>query len=200
MNTKTVLSLLLCATISPPYRHQLALAFKNTSIKPSYGVSSIGAGNEHRRPWRQAGGSSRSPVSIRQNSFCVVRLAAGDEDSSTPTTISDNVERRLSAASTEKAEILVASGEDDVAAVAPSKALTSTVNERLLSEIQASVEKEKYGSSKRRDYFKDFQSSKTEEERQRSIEEARDLNGENILMQHTSNICCCMFERFSLFI
>jgi hypothetical protein len=51
-----------------------------------------------------------------------------------------------------------------------------------MSEIQASVDKEKYGSSKARDYFKEFRSQKSEEERQRSIEEARDLNGVNPLV------------------
>lgn len=130
-------------------------------------------------------------MSIYQESSCVLELAADDEDSSssssssaTTTAMTDGVERRLSAATQEKAEILVASGDgDETTFVAPSEAATSTVNERLLSEIQASVEKEKYGSnSKRRDYFKDFQSKKTDEERQRSIEEARDLNGVNPLV------------------
>ena len=86
----------------------------------------------------------------------------------------------MSAAPQEKAEILVSSGSNDEETIAPSKAATSTVNERLLSEIQASVEKEKYGgNTKSREYFKEFQSQKTEEERQRSIDEARDLNGEH---------------------
>lgn len=106
-------------------------------------------------------------------------------DSSSTATIGDTgVERRFSAASTEKTEIVVNSGELDnsISVTTPSKAATSTVNERLLSEIQASVENEKYGNAKKREYFKEFQSQKTEEERQRSIEEARDLNGVNPLV------------------
>lgn len=75
----------------------------------------------------------------------------------------------------------MASGENEEI-VTPDKAATSTVNERLLSEIQASVNKEKYGSAKKREYFKEFQSRKTDEERERSIEEARDLNGVNPLV------------------
>eukprot|EP00584_Thalassiosira_punctigera_P017596 CAMPEP_0172555326 /NCGR_PEP_ID=MMETSP1067-20121228/58357_1 /TAXON_ID=265564 ORGANISM="Thalassiosira punctigera, Strain Tpunct2005C2" /NCGR_SAMPLE_ID=MMETSP1067 /ASSEMBLY_ACC=CAM_ASM_000444 /LENGTH=311 /DNA_ID=CAMNT_0013343841 /DNA_START=33 /DNA_END=968 /DNA_ORIENTATION=+ len=181
MTMRFFLFLLVCFTASPPSRHQLTLAFKSNKIQPSLGGSS-GSGSAYRRP-QQGGRSSRSHISIHQDSPCVVRLAAGDEDSSAPTTIADGVERRFAAATTEKAEILVASGDsDDVSTAIPSKAATSTVNERLLSEIQASVEKEKYGSNNSRDYFKEFQSQKTEEERQRSIEEARDLNGVNPLV------------------
>ena len=62
-------------------------------------------------------------------------------------------------------------------------AATNTVNERLMSEIQASLNKEKYGSStKTREYFKEFRSQKSDVERQRSIDEARDLNGVNPLV------------------
>mmetsp|Transcript_4120 Transcript_4120/g.9249 ORF Transcript_4120/g.9249 Transcript_4120/m.9249 type:complete len:311 (-) Transcript_4120:254-1186(-) len=184
MITKGFLFSSLCFTASPPSRHQLVLAFKSTNIQPSYSSVSSGSGNAYRRPARQgARGSSRSHITIHQDSSGIVRLAASDEDSSAPTSISEGVERRFTATSTERAEILVASGESEVTTVAaPTKAATSTVNERLLSEIQASVEKEKYGSTKSRDYFKDFQSQKTEEERQRSIEEARDLNGVNPLV------------------
>eukprot|EP00581_Thalassiosira_minuscula_P016987 CAMPEP_0183714304 /NCGR_PEP_ID=MMETSP0737-20130205/8867_1 /TAXON_ID=385413 /ORGANISM="Thalassiosira miniscula, Strain CCMP1093" /LENGTH=305 /DNA_ID=CAMNT_0025943211 /DNA_START=1 /DNA_END=918 /DNA_ORIENTATION=- len=177
---RNFLFLLGCFIASPPSRYQLILAFKS-NIQPTFNSVNNG-GNPYRRPAQ--GSRSRSHISIKQESSCIVQLAAGDEDSSAPATIADGVERRFSAASTEKSEILVATGDDEVAAApAPSKAATSTVNERLLSEIQASVEKEKYGSSsQRRDYFKDFQSQKSEEERQRSIEEARDLNGVNPLV------------------
>jgi hypothetical protein len=130
-------------------------------------------------------------VSIYQESSSVLELAADDDDNSsssssssqqTTTTMTDTVERKLSAATQEKAEILVASGEGEETTFSP-RAATSTVNERLLSEIQASVEKEKYGSNaNRREYFKEFRSQRTEEERQRSIEEARDLNGVNPLV------------------
>jgi hypothetical protein len=54
----------------------------------------------------------------------------------------------------------------------------TSVNDRLLSEIQASVDTQQYDTSKRRQYFKEFQLQKTEEERQRSIEEAKDLKSE----------------------
>lgn len=114
-----------------------------------------------------------------------MQLAAGDDDSSTPTMVTDGVERRFSAASTEKTEILVAGDSEDKAATTvatPNRAATSTVNERLLSEIQSSVDTQKYGSGKNREYFKEFQSQKTDEERARSIEEAKDLNGVNPLV------------------
>lgn len=182
--------LLLCFTTSPPSGYHSVLAFKSTSIQPF--ISGCGGGGgcntsyKYRRQWH---GRSRSHISIRQQSPCTLQLAAEDDaeesssssSSSTPTTstISDGVERRLSAASTEKTEILVANDKppSDTTPTEPSKAATSTVNERLLSEIQASVEKEKYGEGKKREYFDEFRSRKTEEERQRSIEEARDLNG-----------------------
>lgn len=129
--------------------------------------------------------SSAVQASLRRQDSFVVRLASED-DSSTSSSSSqvssvDSVEKRFSAASTEKSEILITPGQtkdDDI----PSKAATGSVNERLMSEIQASVDKEKYGSGKNRDLFKEFRSEKTEEERQRSIEEARDLNGVNPLV------------------
>ena len=185
--------LLLCFTASPPFRYHSILAFKSTSIQPF--ISGCGGGGgcntsyKYRRQWHSR---SRSHITIRQKSPCTLQLAAEDDaeesssssSPSTPTTtsISDGVERRLSAASTKKTEILVAndkpSESDTTLRPQPSsKAATSTVNERLLSEIQASVEKEKYGEGKKREYFNEFRSQKTEEERQRSIEEARDLNG-----------------------
>jgi hypothetical protein len=122
--------------------------------------------------------------------------------------VNDGDRRRFSAAPRDRAEILVFSGknndDDDVDVAAtmtmtttartanPSssdsgKAATSTVNERLLSEIQASLNREKFGSgisssSKTREYFKEFRPQKSEEERLKSLEEARDLNGVNPLV------------------
>eukprot|EP00985_Skeletonema_marinoi_P029851 scaffold29358_cov73-Skeletonema_marinoi.AAC.1 len=126
--------------------------------------------------------SSVVQASLRRHDSCVVRLASEDDNSSQKTSTVDSVEKRFTAASAEKSEILITPGEqtskDDAI---PSKAITSSVNDRLMSEIQASVDKEKYGSGKTREYFKEFRSQKSEEERQRSIEEARDLNGVNPL-------------------
>lgn len=171
-----LLSLLICLSAPP------SLAFKSTSVQPS-GRGSYPARDTYRRRPSSRQDGSRSPISIHQESSCTVRLAAEDDDiSSSPTAISDNVERRFSAATQEKTEIIVPTGEEEIVSTSPNKAATSTVNERLLSEIQASVEKEKYGSAKKREYFKEFQSQKTEEERQRSIDEARDLNGVNPLV------------------
>ena len=180
----------------------LSLAFKSTSSSFNGGsaggaTSSFGGG--YRRP-PQDGRSSRTHISIRQQSpgTVLLVLAGADDDDPFPSSFSstaaatieissDNVEqRRFSAAATEKAEILVFTGgdDDDVRAATATVvgAATSTVNERLLSEIQASVDKEKYGPPKTREYFKEFRSQKSEEERRRSIEEARDLNGVNPLV------------------
>ena len=161
--------------------------------------------------------SLRSPISIihHRDSSCIVLHAAGADDTDnasvdqatdSPTMISlddDNVGRRFSAAPTDRAEIIIFNNDDDDVATtststttttktttSANQAATSTVNERLLSEIQASLDKQKAGSSassssgnsKSREYFKEFRSSKTEEERQRSLEEARDLNGVNPLV------------------
>jgi len=204
-----LLQLLLCLVIL-----QLVIAFKSSSIQQSVGSSINSNSNKYnnggaytttttrRRPHKRnavksiLSVTSRLPITIYQESACTVRLALGDDNdsessqsSATTPTISDKIERRFSAASTEKSEILVEGSKNndnnEEVVVNNPKAVTSSVNDRLLSEIQASVEKEKYGNSsggKRREYFKDFQSQKTEEERQRSIEEARDLNGVNPLV------------------
>lgn len=68
--------------------------------------------------------------------------------------------------------------------------MTGTVNERLMAELQQAVETEKYGarssmgqkmglagSSSSR--FRPFSSTKTDQERQAAVEEARNLNGVN---------------------
>jgi len=127
--------------------------------------------------------SSAVKAPLRRHNSCVVRLASEDDASQITSPTVDSVEKRFTAASAEKSEILVTPGEqtanDDAIT---SKAVTSSVNDRLMSEIQASVDKEKYGSGKTREYFKEFRSQKSEEERQRSIEEARDLNGVNPLV------------------
>lgn len=49
-----------------------------------------------------------------------------------------------------------------------------------MQEINAAAQTQKYGPKS--DLFKEFRSTKTEEERRRSIEEARDLNGVNPLV------------------
>src|SRR6056300_124528 len=128
--------------------------------------------------------SSAVQASLRRQDSFVVRLSSEDDSSTSSSSSSsqvssvDSVEKRFSAASTEKSEILITPGQTKDDGI-PSKAATGSVNERLMSEIQSSVDKEKYGSGKNRDLFKEFRSEKTEEERQRSIEEARDLNGVN---------------------
>ena len=195
----TNVSILLLAAAASLHHSQ---AFKSSasSLQQSSTIGSgstyrnINRGTSHKQQTQRQGvsRSQRLPISIHQETECTVRLSLGNDDDNNsnesptqPTTaISDNVERRFSAATTEKKEILISSSdnEDVVPINSSNKAATSTVNERLLSEIQASVDKEKYGTGKNREYFKEFQSQKTEEERQKSIEEARDLNGVNPLV------------------
>ena len=151
-------------SLAPLFCRQLAVAFKSTNF--------YSAGSARRQ--------DRSPIIIRRESACVVRFAS--EDDSPSSIVTDDVEKRFTAASTDKSEIIVASGESLTENASSSKAATSTINERLMSELQAAVEKEKYGSKKKREYFKEFRSRKTEEERRRSIEEAKDLNGVNPLV------------------
>lgn len=121
---------------------------------------------------------SRPPIDLvqRDASSCIIRLAKENDS------VSDVIEKRFTAASIESNEIIVSSGKTEVSTSDDSKAATSTVNERLMTELQEAVDTEKYGSKKKRDLFKDFRSEKTEEERMRSIEEARDLNGINPLV------------------
>jgi hypothetical protein len=62
------------------------------------------------------------------------------------------------------------------------KAITRTVNERLQAELEELKRKEMYGSKSsigKKIGLDSFASTKTDEERQASIEEARDLNGVN---------------------
>uniref|UniRef100_A0A6U3ERK7 Transmembrane protein n=1 Tax=Entomoneis paludosa TaxID=265537 RepID=A0A6U3ERK7_9STRA len=64
-------------------------------------------------------------------------------------------------------------------------AVTGTVNERLMAELQEAADKEKFGarSSMGKKLGLDaFKSSKTDEERRVAIEEARNLNGVNPLV------------------
>jgi hypothetical protein len=67
----------------------------------------------------------------------------------------------------------------------PAVAATRTVNERLLAELQAAADQEKSGSRSTltKKYGLDkFQSTKTDEEREAAIAEARNLNGVNPLV------------------
>eukprot|EP00527_Entomoneis_sp_CCMP2396_P001650 CAMPEP_0198147834 /NCGR_PEP_ID=MMETSP1443-20131203/38011_1 /TAXON_ID=186043 /ORGANISM="Entomoneis sp., Strain CCMP2396" /LENGTH=243 /DNA_ID=CAMNT_0043812327 /DNA_START=206 /DNA_END=937 /DNA_ORIENTATION=+ len=71
------------------------------------------------------------------------------------------------------------------------QAATGTVNERLIAELQAAEEKEKYGarsSMGKKMGFDAFRSSKTDEERQAAIDEARNLNGVNPLVTFVGSV------------
>ncbi|KAL3776763.1 hypothetical protein HJC23_013941 [Cyclotella cryptica] len=119
-----------------------------------------------------------SHVTVRQGSDCIILRATKDDDD----------RQRFVAAPTKNTEIVVTSSaesnDDDVDFA--NRAATNTVNERLLEEIRAAANAQKYGSSVnsrgKRDLFSEFRSQKSEEERRRSIEEARDLNGVNPLV------------------
>jgi hypothetical protein len=71
-------------------------------------------------------------------------------------------------------------------------AVTGTVNERLMAELQAASKKEKFGTrspmGEKLSLFGSFRSSKTDEERQAAIEEARDLNGVNPIIALTGSV------------
>jgi len=95
----------------------------------------------------------------------------------------------------EAAGTIVDGGEDQVAAASGASAMTGTVNERLMAELQQAVETEKYGarssmgqkmglagsssSNRGSGRFRPFSSRKTDQERQAAVEEARNLNGVN---------------------
>jgi Protein of unknown function (DUF3082) len=73
-------------------------------------------------------------------------------------------------------------GETRILGPLAEKAATGTVNERLMTELQQAAEKEKYGARSnmgKKMGLNSFRSSKTDEERQAAIEEARNLNGVN---------------------
>ena len=169
-----------------------ALGFKSSHLQQSNVPSQPGGGQNRRQnnggPKRTQRRRKSTGVSIEQDGASV-RLDASEDSSaeeetvyvSSSTSLADSVERRLAAKPTEIKEIEIGS----TTTAEPAKAVTSTVNERLMSEIQASVDTTKYGDSKKREYFKEFRSQKTEEERQRSIEEAKDLNGGELSSRQT---------------
>ena len=91
-------------------------------------------------------------------------------------------EKKIRASALEEKTLLVPDAEDDETNKAEEKAVTGTINERLMAELQEAANKEKYGakSSFGKKYgLSSFRSQKTEEEIQASIAEARDLNGVN---------------------
>jgi len=173
-----------------------ARGFKSSHLQQSNVPSQPGSGKYRRQnnggPKRTQRRRKSTDVSIEQDGASV-RLDASDDSSaeeetvyvSSSTSLADNVERRLAAKPNEVKEIEIGRTKT---AEPTGKAATSTVNERLMSEIQASVDTTKYGDSKGREYFKDFRSQKTEEERQRSIEEAKDLNGGELCSRQTELI------------
>lgn len=73
---------------------------------------------------------------------------------------------------------------DDKSASSAHQAVTGTVNERLLAELQQAADKEKFSarSNAGQKLGFAFRSSKTDAERKASIAEARDLNGVNPLV------------------
>ena len=79
---------------------------------------------------------------------------------------------------------------DDDPEIDDTVAATNTVNARLQAELAAAAEAEKAGGKSKlsKRVREAFRSEKTDEERQRSIEEARDLNGVNPLVAGGSGL------------
>eukprot|EP00957_Ditylum_brightwellii_P101582 7741618-Ditylum_brightwellii.AAC.1 len=120
--------------------------------------------------------SSSSP----QKSLSLLHAAKEEEEEDTG--------KRFAAASVEKTQINIRTGaiEENAAEESSSGgAAINTVNERLMAEIKAAANQEKYGKNVVDDDGKTRPNpffTKSEQERQRSIEEARDLNGINPLV------------------
>lgn len=75
--------------------------------------------------------------------------------------------------------------------VPPGQAATGTVNERLMAELEQAAQTEKYGnrsSVAKKMGLSAFGNTKTDEERRRAIEEARDLNGVNPVVAITGSL------------
>uniref|UniRef100_A0A7S4N355 Uncharacterized protein n=1 Tax=Odontella aurita TaxID=265563 RepID=A0A7S4N355_9STRA len=114
-----------------------------------------------------------------------------DDKDANPMGGGDTTERTISAAPlpddyTENAIDLAAAEKkaSAAAAEASNSASTNTVNERLLAELEAAQEGTKYGKRSKlgQKIGAAFRSERTDEERQKSIEEARNLNGVNPLV------------------
>ena len=128
----------------------LTTAFKSTSIRTIHPSSTLRPNHDH-------------AISVRKGASCITLNLSSDD-------------KRFVASPTPKTEIVVDKNDSDTASKG---AATSTVNERLMQEIQSQSDTQKYGKS---DLFAEFRSKKTEEERRASIEEAKDLNGVNPLV------------------
>jgi hypothetical protein len=68
------------------------------------------------------------------------------------------------------------------------KAMTGTVNERLLAELEDAARQEKYGSRSAMSKSMGVRSRKSDQEREAAIEEARNLNGVNPVVAITGSL------------
>lgn len=105
-----------------------------------------------------------------------------DEKAEANSIDNDDVKRSISAANlpTSQTEIRL-NRDDDTAKSSPGAAKTNTINERLMSEVEAATQAEKGPKTKLGKTFKGTfrYSDKTDEERELALEEAKDLNGVN---------------------
>jgi len=131
------------------------------------------AARRPRQPLRLTEGGDKSTGDLSDDIRPTITAAAIE-----PTT--KDIELRGS----EEAEGALGSASEDASAA------TNTVNARLESELAAAAEAEKAGGKSKlsKRVRQAFKSEKTEEERQRSIEEAKDLNGINPLVAGGSGL------------
>jgi len=83
---------------------------------------------------------------------------------------------------TSKKEVSIPSESEVEDSASESAAATGTINDRLMAEVKAASDKEKYGARSaagRKLGLSAFKSEKTQEEREAAIAAARDLNGVN---------------------
>eukprot|EP00563_Minutocellus_polymorphus_P002820 CAMPEP_0181032862 /NCGR_PEP_ID=MMETSP1070-20121207/6955_1 /TAXON_ID=265543 /ORGANISM="Minutocellus polymorphus, Strain NH13" /LENGTH=274 /DNA_ID=CAMNT_0023110261 /DNA_START=59 /DNA_END=885 /DNA_ORIENTATION=+ len=123
---------------------------------------------------------------------CMYQIAANADDST------DEIRPKIGLAPLEQKastieEIAAASQDDDDAPPTTdtsTTAATNTVNARLQAELAAASDAEKAGGKSRlaKQVKAAFKSERTDEERQRSIEEARNLNGVNPLVAGGSGL------------
>lgn len=112
--------------------------------------------------------------------FHDIRLFASTDDSPTDKVVKEEEEEKEQEilgplASAKRAGNSVMDDESN-------KAATGTVNERLLAELEQVADKEKYGARSpmgKKLGLESFRSSKTDQEREAAIQEARNLNGVN---------------------
>lgn len=103
----------------------------------------------------------------------------------------DSPSKTIKAASLPEEKPLISDGTDEVKTISEDEeAVTGTINERLMAELQEAADKEKFGpkSGIGKKLSLSGRPSKSPEEQEKALKEARDLNGVNPVVALTGGV------------